>query len=347
MQSRTATSADADSGGMRVGVMGQKVFINLLVLAILWMSLAVLTPAFMTVENLSNVLRQVATIVTVGAVVTLLMVSRNYDLSVGGSVALSAALAATLAFSGRPVIVAFIAGILAGVIVGLVNALLVVVVKINSVIATLGTLFLSGGAALILTNGLPVYSMPDGYEVVGAGHVGTVPIPVIIMVLAVLVMTVVERRTLLGLYARATGANPLAARLSGVPTRLVTSLLFIASGAAAGWGGIMISSRAGGYFYTVGEGFEFNVIVAVLLGGTSLAGGEGTVVGTLLGAVIIGTINNGLNLLGIPTFWQLVALGGALVFAVLVDAAIRRRAARARARSERSARHAGRRPVRV
>jgi ribose/xylose/arabinose/galactoside ABC-type transport system permease subunit len=314
----------------RFGLMGQKILINFAILASIWVVLALLTPRFLTVDNLLNVSRQIAVIVTIGAVATLLQISRNFDLSIGGAVALSAALSATLAFSGSPVPGAFAAGIAAGILVGFVNGVLVVFLRINSVIATLGTLFLFGGTALVLTNGLPVYSMPPGYEIVGRGYLGPLPVPVIIMLAAVAVMTLVEQKTLLGLYARATGANPEAARLAGIPTHLVQFALFLMVGAASGWGGVMLSSRVGGYSFTVGQGLEFQVIVAVVLGGTSLAGGQGTVIGTLLGALIIGSVNNGLNLLAVPTFWQTVALGGTLVFAVLVDAILRHRMGRSR-----------------
>jgi ribose/xylose/arabinose/galactoside ABC-type transport system permease subunit len=152
-----------------------------------------------------------------------------------------------------------------------------------------------------------------------------VPIPAIIMVLFVLVMTVVAQRTLLGKYARATGSNPLSARLSGVPVRRVQFVLFALAGTAAGWGGVMTSSRTGGGFPNVGIGFEFEVVVAAVLGGTSLTGGQGSVFGTFLGAIIVGSLNNGLNLLQVPTFWQTVALGVVLVLAVTLDSALRRR----------------------
>jgi ribose/xylose/arabinose/galactoside ABC-type transport system permease subunit len=301
------------------------VLINLAILAIIWIVLAALHPRFLTVTNLSNVFRQISIVASVGTVVTLLMVSRNFDLSVGGVLAMSAIVSATLANSGWPVIPAFIAGTLAGTLVGVANGLLVVVVGINSVIATLGTLYLSRGSALLASGGLPVYSVPEGYELVGTGFVGPVPIPAIIMVLFVIAMTVIAQRTLLGKYARATGSNPLSARLSGVPIRRVQFVLFVLAGTAAGWGGVMTSSRTGGGFPNVGIGFEFEVVVAAVLGGTSLAGGQGSIFGTFLGAIIVGSLNNGLNLLQVPTFWQTVALGVVLVLAVTLDSGLRRR----------------------
>jgi ribose/xylose/arabinose/galactoside ABC-type transport system permease subunit len=306
-------------------VLGQKVLINLAILITIWIVLAVFTPRFLTGQNLSNVFRQIAIVATVGSVVTLLMVARNFDLSVGGVLALTGCVAASLANSGWPVIPSYVAGILIGMLVGVGNGFLVVVLGINSVIATLGTMYLSRGSALLVTNGLPVYSVPDGYAYIGTGYFDSVPIPVIIMVAFVLAMTLVTRRTLLGKYARATGSNPQSARLSGVPTRLVQFALFVLAGTAAGWGGIMVSSRVGGGYPTVGVGFEFEVVVAAVLGGTSLSGGQGTIFGTFVGALIIGSLNNGLDLLGIPTFWQTVALGVVLLLAVGLDTLLRNR----------------------
>jgi ribose transport system permease protein len=314
----------------RLGVMGQKTVLNLAILAVIWIVLALLSPRFLTAENLTNVSRQIATLVTVGSVVTLLMVSRNFDLSIGGVVALSGCLAASLVSMGWEIVPAFAVGTLAGSLVGVANGFLVVVVGINSVVATLGTMYLTRGSALLVTGGVPIYRVPEGYTVLGAGYIGPVPIPAIIMLVFVVVMTLVERRTWLGKYARATGSNAVAARLSGVPTRRVQLILFALVGTAAGWGGIMTGSRVGGGIPTVAHGLEFQVVVAAVLGGTSLGGGEGTVIGTLLGAVLIGTLNNGLNLLGVPTFWQTVALGVVLVLAVLLDAVLRSPAVRGR-----------------
>jgi ribose transport system permease protein len=304
--------------------MGQKLLINIAILVVIWIVLALLNPRFLAVENLMNVSRQISMLVIVGSVVTLLMVTKNFDLSVGGVVALSGCLAATLAADGMPVPVAFIAGVLVGGVVGLANGVLVVGVGINSVVATLGTMYLTRGSALLVTGGVPVYTVPESYQALGTGYVGPVPIPTLIMLGLVVLMTVVERRTWLGKYARATGSNPTSARLAGVPTRRVQLVFFVLAGLAAGFAGILTSSRVGGGIPTVAQGLEFSVVVAAVLGGTSLAGGEGTVVGMLLGAVLLGTLNNGLNLLGVPTFWQTVTLGVVLVLAVLLDVVLRR-----------------------
>jgi ribose/xylose/arabinose/galactoside ABC-type transport system permease subunit len=311
-----------------LSVMGQKLLINVAILAVIWGALAIMSPRFLAFENLMNVSRQIAMLVTVGSVVTILMVTRNFDLSIGGVVALSGCVAAVLVTANVPIPLAFLAGILVGTGVGIANAFLVVAIGINSVVATLGTMYLTRGSALLVTGGVPVYSVPEGYETLGAGYLGPIPIPTAIMLALVVIMTIVERRTWLGKYARATGSHTLSARLAGVPTRNVQLILFILAGTAAGFAGIITGSRVGGGIPTVALGLEFSVVVAAVLGGTSLAGGEGSVIGTFLGAVLVGTLNNGLNLLGVPTFWQTVALGAVLVLAVLLDVMLRRAAAR-------------------
>jgi ribose transport system ATP-binding protein len=303
----------------RSGTLTQKLIINLAVLGVIWIFLAIFTPRFLTVTNLTQVIRQVSDIAIVASVVTLLMVSLNFDLSVGGVLAFSGCVTATLAIAGLPLPLAFVAGTLLGSLVGVVNGFLVLVVGINSVIATLGMMYATRGAALLTTNGVSISVLGPAYKYLGGGYVDAIPIPVIVMLVIVVVMQLVSRRTLIGKYARATGSNQRSAQLSGVPTRTVQFILFVLAGTAAGFAGVMESSRNGGGFPTIGVGFELEVIVAAVLGGTSLFGGEGTVIGTLIGAVIVGSVNNGLDLLQVPTFWQTVALGLVLLFALGLD----------------------------
>lgn len=302
---------------------GRKLLINLIALGILCIVLTLLNDRFLTQTNITNVLRQIAAVVTVGSAITLLMVAGGLDLSIGGVVALSGCTAALLS-NQMPLPMAFLIGTLVGGLVGLLNGFLVEIVGINSVIATLGTMYVSRGSALLVTGGVPVYEVPQNYGWLGAGYIGAIPVPVVVMVIAVLVFTIIERRTLLGKYAVAVGSNPQAAYLVGVPIRKTRMTLYVLSGLVAGWGGVMISSRLASGIPNAGMGFEFEVIVATVLGGTSLLGGQGTVIGMVLGALIVGTLNNGLNLLGVQSFWQTVALGTVLVLAVGLDAALRR-----------------------
>lgn len=303
--------------------LGPKMAINLLALLIICIVLMLLTPKFFTTGNVANVLRQIAPVVIVASVVTLLMVAGGLDLSVGGVIALSGVAAALLSQS-LPVPIAFVAATLLGAAVGAVNGLLVVVVGVNSVIATLGMLYVSRGSALLISGGVPIYSVPSDFKWLGTEYFGPVPVAVVMALLMVAAFTVVQRRTILGRHAVAVGSNTTAARLSGVPIQRTRFVLFTLAGASAGLAGCLVASRVNAGLSTVGVGFEFDVIVATILGGTSLLGGEGTVIGAFIGAVIVGVLNNGLNLLGVQSFWQTVSLGIVLVLAVALDAVLRR-----------------------
>lgn len=314
------------------GTYRQKLFLNLAALIIIGGAIALLTDRFLTVTNITNVLRNVAPVVIVGSAFTLLMVARGLDLSVGSVIALAGCVSALAALNGTPVPLAFLAGILTGAAVGVVNAVLTVSLGINSVIATLGTLYVARGVAFLITDGVAVYGVPPEYQTLGTGETLGLPTPVWVMLLVVVLFLALERGTLLGRYARATGSNPDAAYLSGVPVRRVQATLYVLTGAMAGLAAILLSSRLRSGQPNVGVGFEFDVIVATVLGGTSLAGGEGAVLGTVIGALIVGVLNNGLNLLGVPAFWQIVAQGVVLVLAVALDVVLRRRLVQRRRR---------------
>jgi ribose/xylose/arabinose/galactoside ABC-type transport system permease subunit len=310
---------------------GRKMAINLLALGVICLVFTILAPRFATADNLWNVLRQISAVLIVGGAVTMLMVSGGFDLSVGAVLALSGVTAALLS-QQMPVPIAFVIATLVGASVGMLNGFLVVVVGINAVIATLGTLYVSRGSALLLSNGVPVYSVPDEFKWLGTGFIGPVPVPVVTAGICLVAFTILERRTLLGRYSVAVGSNATAAQLSGVPLRQTRFVLYTLSGASAGLAGCVWASRINSGLSTVGVGFEFDVIVATLLGGTSLLGGQGTVIGMAVGALIVGVLGNGFNLLGVQSFWQTVALGTVLVLAVGLDAVLRREDLTARVR---------------
>ncbi len=311
----------------------QKLLINILALVILSAAIALLTDHFLTQKNITNVLRTVAPVIIVGSAFTLLMVSRMLDLSVGSVLALSGCVAA-LTVSYLPVPLAFLVGILSGTLVGLINAALVIPIGINSVIATIGTLYIVRGSVQLLTGGVAVYGVPEQYTAFGGGAILGIPNPVWVLLVVVAIFYFLEQFTLVGRYSVAVGSNPEASRLSGVPGRQVQALLFVLTGTMAGLAGVLLSSRLRSGQVNVGSGFEFDVIVATVLGGTVLAGGEGTVVGTVIGALIVGVLKNGLNLLGVPAFWQTVAQGVVLVLAVALDVALRQRLADRMRRAE-------------
>jgi ribose/xylose/arabinose/galactoside ABC-type transport system permease subunit len=309
----------------------RKTAINLLALGVICLVLSFLTPRFASTDNFWNVLRQISAVLIAGSAVTMLMVSGGLDLSVGGVLALSGVTAALLS-DQLPLPLAFLAATLLGASVGLLNGFLAVVIGINAVIATLGTMYVSRGSALLVSNGVPVYDVPPDFKWLGTAYLGPAPVPVVVAIVCLVVFTILERRTLLGRYAVAVGSNATAAELSGVPIRRTRFILYTLSGAMAGLAGCVWASRINSGLSTVGVGFEFDVIVATLLGGTSLLGGQGTVMGMAIGALIVGVLNNGLNLLGVQSFWQTVALGTILVLAVGLDAILRREDLAARIR---------------
>jgi ribose transport system permease protein len=296
-----------------------KAGINVVILLLLIAGLALISEHFLTFENLRNVLRQISVVAIVASAVTLVMIAGGLDLSVGGVVALSGVVSALLAVGGIPIPVAFAAGIVTGALVGFVNGFLVVQMGLNSVIATLGTLYVARGVASLMTGGVPVHNVPPGYSTIGTGFVAGVPIPVLVMLVVVAVFAVLQRATLLGKFAIAIGSNFEAARLAGIRVNAVRMVLYVLSGTMAALGGILISSRLSSGQPTAALGLEFDVIVAAILGGVSLAGGEGSVIGTLIGALILGVISNGLNILGVEPFWQTILQGVILVVAVSID----------------------------
>jgi ribose/xylose/arabinose/galactoside ABC-type transport system permease subunit len=297
---------------------------NIGILILVGIAFSLTTDRFLTVENLTNVVRQVSFVGITSCAVTLVMVAGGLDLSVGSVVAIAGVVAAKFAAeAGWPLGPAFGMGILAGGVFGSLNAFLVVGLRINPVIATLGTLYMGRGMALLLAGGEPVKGVPLSFNDLATSTIGPVSTPVVVFAIVAAVTLIIERKTLLGRWAIASGGNPEAARLSGIPIDRTRTILYILSGLAAGIAGIFINSRVATGDPNSGVGFEFDVIVAVILGGTALAGGQGTIIGTVVAVFILGVLGNGLNLLGVESFSQYVVKGILLVFAVGIGQVIR------------------------
>lgn len=309
----------------RSWAVGQRMLLNLVALAVLIGIFSLLSDKFLTPDDIANVLGKIAPVVTVGCFFTLLMVAGGIDLSVGGVLGISGMISVLLSNNGVPLPLAFAAAVTVGALVGSFNGLLVSVVGINTVIATLGTMYLTRGAALVLNNGKGIIANAPGFAWIGNDVIGPVPVLVVIMAVIVAIAVVLERRTAVGRYAMLVGSNPVGARLSGLPVRTVQVTLFVLTGAAAGLAGVMTASRFNNGLPHQGEGFEFDVLIATLLGGTSLLGGEGSVLGVMLGALIVGTVTTGMNITFVPSFIQTVLLGGVLILAVGFDAVARSR----------------------
>jgi ribose/xylose/arabinose/galactoside ABC-type transport system permease subunit len=281
----------------------------------IWFSFA--TSGFMSVENQTNLIRQVSFVGIAACAVTPVMVAGGLDLSVGATVAISGVTAALfVAHLGWPLWLSFLLGALAGAVVGTLNAFLVVVMRINPVIATLGTLYVGRGLANVLAGGSPVTGVPLAFDNLATAFVAHIPVPVLVFGVFAAIMIVIERKTLLGRWVVASGGNQEAARLAGIPVNRTRAIFYVLSGLAAGVTGILINSRIATGDPNSGLGFEFSVIVAVVLGGTAITGGQGTIIGSIIGVLIIGSLDNGLNLMGVNSFYQEIVLGIALIFAV-------------------------------
>jgi ribose/xylose/arabinose/galactoside ABC-type transport system permease subunit len=290
---------------------------NVAILLALCIWFSIDTSEFMSTENLSNLIRQVAFVGIAACVVTPVMVAGGLDLSIGSIVAVAGVVAAKFVADGTlPLGLAFGAGVVAGGLVGVINAFLVVAMRINPVIATLGTLYVGRGVANVIADGSPVTGVPISFNNLATSDVGPISTPVFIFVVVAIVMIVIERKTLLGRWVVASGGNEEAARLSGIPVNRTRAIFYILSGLAAGVAGILINSRVATGDPNSGTGFEFDVIVAVVLGGTAITGGVGTIIGAIVGVLIVGVLDNGLNLMGVDTFYQSIVLGTALIFAV-------------------------------
>jgi ribose/xylose/arabinose/galactoside ABC-type transport system permease subunit len=305
------------------GGAASRLVLNIIALLALVAIFTILSDKYLTPVNAANVLDQISVVVIVGCFFTLLMVAGGIDLSIGGVLGVSGMVCVLLINAGLPTPLAILVAILVGTLVGVFNGLLVAVLGINTVIATLGTLYVTRGATQVLGGGVSIRPADPDFSFIGNGSLGALPVTVVIMAVVFVVALILERRTAVGRYAVLVGANTKGARLNGVPVRRVHMLLFVLTGAAAGLAGVMASSRYMAAQPGLGTGFEFDVLIATLLGGTSLLGGEGSVLGLLLGALIVGSVTTGLNQLGVPSFIQTVLLGIVLLAAVGFDVLVR------------------------
>lgn len=303
----------------------QKVII-LGILVLLVIIFTLLSSRFLSSRNLLNIARQTSYIIIAGCAVTFLMISGNFDLSIGSAAALTGVSMALLARAGVPMPAAILSAIGIGLVIGCFNALMVVRFEIPPFIATLATMLIARGIALIITNGMTIRNgMPDNYKTLGRGEFLGLPFPIWIMLAVIIISVILQNKTVLGKYSIAIGGNKLAAELSGINVKKMIVLLYVIVGGVVGFTGAIMSSRLGIGEPNAGNGFEFDVIIAVILGGTSLAGGEGSVLGMVVGALLIGVIGNGLDMLSVLTFYQSIIKGIVLVGAVLLDQKLKSR----------------------
>ena len=296
---------------------------TLIGLLIIVVTFSFLSPVFWTLPNLLNILQQSSINAIIALGMTLVIISGGIDLSVGPTAALSAVLGATLMVAGVPVPLAVMATLGVGALCGVFSGTLVAYAGLQPFIVTLGGLSLFRALALIFTNGNPVFGIPIEFRNLVNSTVFGVPTPIIVVVVIALFLWVVMNKTPLGEYILAVGGNEEAARVAGVPVKRTKVTVFVISGVLASLAALILIARLGAAEPTIGNLWELDAIAAAAIGGASLMGGKGSIVGTLIGAVILGALRNGLTLLNIQAFYQLLATGLIIIIAMLIDRATR------------------------
>ena len=301
-------------------------------LAGLCILLTILTPHFFTVSNLLNITEQTTINALVAVGMTFVILSGGIDLSVGSIVALSGVVLGSALQAHVPIPIALLAAIAVGALCGAVNGLLITAGRLPPFIATLGLMSIARGAALLYTDGRPVSGFDDSFRAISIARPLMIPAPVVLMIVVYVVAHLLLTTTTFGRYVYAIGGNEEATRLSGVRVGLHKTMVYVLAGITSAIAAITLTARLNSAQPIAGIMYELDAIAATVIGGTSLLGGSGTLVGTLIGSLIMGVLRNGLNLLGISSFLQQVVIGSVIIAAVLVDSILNARSQRSRAR---------------
>jgi ribose transport system permease protein len=296
-------------------------------LVALFVILSIASPNFLSSTNLSSVVRQTVVINIMALGMTVVIISGGIDLSVGSILAL-AGLLGTMTMEKQGIALGMLVGVAIGMLCGFANGLMITSLRISPFIVTLGTMGIYRGMALIISKGLPVHEIPQSFSYLGEGTLLRVPFVLWILLLCGVVLHVTLEHTRLGRYAFSIGSNPEAAFYAGVPVKFHTTAVYAIAGLLTGLSGMIEASRLMTGQPTGGQGYELTAIAAVVIGGGSLRGGEGSVLGTLVGAFIMGLLANGSDLLGTNPYWQQVIIGGVIILAVAFDEARKRRIGR-------------------
>lgn len=315
------TMQAATAGGWPRHLIGERFFLiasRVAGLVLLGALLAALSPHFLTWQNLINVLRQASLQFLLSAGLTLCILTAGIDLSVGAVLGLSACLAAAVIVAGS-LWWGMLAALAVGAACGLLNGILVAYVRLPAFIATYGMLWIAHGLAYVFMKGQVIHGFPRSFRFIGAGFVGPIPAPILVSLLALALLHVMLQHTRLGRAIYAIGGNPVAARLSGMPVQRYLVVVYALSGLLAGFAGLVVIARVNAADSGTGEDLLLASIAAVCLGGTSLFGGSGGIAGTAMGSVILALVLNGMNLLGVKTFWQAFVMGGIVILSVLAD----------------------------
>lgn len=303
-----------------VGIVKNNVGI-LSVLVLLCVIVSIATSKFLKPNNLISVLRQISINAYIALGMTLIIILGHIDLSVGAIVAMSGTL--TVGFivtQGLPIPVAILLGILLGMAAGLISGMIVTYFRVPAFIITMAMMNVCSGVAYVYSGGQATRINDDFFSAIGTGYLfNTIPLPVVYMIILIIVISFLLGKTKFGTYIYAIGGNREAARLSGVPIKKVEIAVFTISGVLSAFAGLVLCSRMYSGQPSVGSGYELDAIAACVLGGTSMSGGKGRISGTIFGAMVIGIISNGLNLIGVSSYWQLIVKGLIIACAVLLD----------------------------
>ncbi|MCF8224255.1 MAG: ribose ABC transporter permease [Bacteroidales bacterium] len=305
-------------------------FQSILALLLMGIALSFLTDSFLTMENTWNVMRQISVNMVISVGMTLVILTGGIDLSVGSILAISGAVAASMLKFGTEftdldmhvgftLLGAMVGGTLVGTFLGWFNGLTITRFKVPPFVATLAMLTIARGLTMLWTGGFPVTGLGDSMAFIGTGWFLGIPMPVWISLIVVVAAIILTKRTTLGRHIYAIGGNEQAARLSGINIKRIKMIVYSIAGGLAAIGGIIVTSRLDSAQPNAGAGFELDSIAAVVIGGTSLSGGKGTILGTVQGALIIGILNNGLVLLNVSPFWQQVIKGLVILLAVVME----------------------------
>lgn len=308
-----------------------QVFVYLILLFVI-VFFSIMSKSFLTSRNILNICRQVSMIGICSVGMTMVLLTGGIDISVGSIIALSGVVSAKLiAEVGVPIFPAMLVGIAIGVVCGLVNGLMVAKFDVPALIATLAMQTIARGIAFILTKGIPVYGLPESIRTLAQGYILQIPIPVYIMVLVFFVGWWMLEQTTFGRHVYALGGNEEVARLSGINVFLRKVQIYAMSGLFAGLSGMIMLSRINSGQPATSEGFEMDVITAAVLGGVSVAGGQGKVINVIAGVLIMGMLSNGMTLMNLDEYWQWVTKGIVLLFAVAFDNVQRKRQSKVKA----------------
>ncbi len=291
----------------------------LFALFVLCLALSFLSPYFLTVDNVFNVLRQISIIGILAVGQAFIIITGGIDLSIGNVLGLTGVLAAIFISIGISPFFVFILVILCGCLISSINGILVTKVRINPFIATLGMMSIARGVALLITGGLPKTMGESSLNFLGGGYIGVVPVPVIIMFIVVISGYIFATKTLIGRNIFAVGSNERAAKLSGIRVNKTKMITYIIMGGLCGIGGMILAGTLKSAEPNAGSNYALDVVAAVVIGGTSLSGGEGSIIGVLIGAAIMGVMRNGFVLLGVSAYWQIVSIGIVIIAAVAID----------------------------